>query len=81
MAWIDISHREFEATRALTDGKISSAIASTLCGLLSLAARGELATFTTDGLKPLSDYEREQCAIAQAAISQHWQISILPSED
>lgn len=81
MSFIDMSEREREILEAVESGKISSAVASTLDGLLFLAARGELATFTKDGLKPLSDYEREQCAIARAAISQHFTITILPMED
>lgn len=81
MAWIDTSDRQAEMIAAQTKGELSAAVAATLEGLLSLAACGQLATFTNDGLKPLSDYEREQCAIAQAAISQHWKITFLPSED
>jgi hypothetical protein len=81
LSFIDMSERESEMIDAAAFGNISSAVASTLDGLLLIAARGELATFTKDGLKPLSDYEREQCAIARAAISQHFNITILAMED
>jgi hypothetical protein len=81
MSFIDTSERETEMRAAFDSGELSSAVASTLDGLLLLAARGELVTFTKDGLNPLSDYEREQCAIAHAAISQHFNITFLPTED
>lgn len=81
MAFIDISEkRQDEYMRAIKKGQISSAVASTLDGLLTLAARGELVYFTKDGLKPMGDYERENCAIAQAAVSQHF-VVILSSDD
>jgi hypothetical protein len=81
MPFIDTSGRESEMSAAFDSGELSSAVASTLDGLLLLAARGELATFTKDGLKPLSDYERENCAITHAAISQHIVVTIKAMED
>jgi len=80
MAFIDTKHREKEAMRAQQEGKISAAVASTLDGLLLLAARGELVYFTKDGLRPMDDYTRENCAIAQAAISQHFKVETLSSD-
>jgi hypothetical protein len=81
MPFIDTSERETEMRAAFDSGELSSAIGSTLDGLLLLAARGELVTFTKDGLKPLSEYEREQCAIAHAAISQHIVVTFKTMED
>lgn len=81
MAYIKLNHRELEASRAHEEGIISSPIASTLDGLLLLAARGELAYFTKDGLRPMDDYTRENCAIAHNAISQHFTIKILSLDE
>lgn len=81
MAYIDTSHRILEAERAQQNGLISSAIASTLQGLLAMAARGELVYFTRDGLKPMDDYTRENCAIAEQAVSQHFVVTTLSGHD
>lgn len=81
MTYINTDHRNTEALDAVENGNISSSVASTVQGLLELAARGELCTFTKDGLKPLTDFEREQCSIANMAISQHFTINILVADD
>lgn len=83
------NERIVECMNALSNGKITPAVASTLQGLVDLAAKGMLVVVeeqtvndtTVVSYKTLSTYERINCAIASNAISQHFKVEIEELED